>query len=274
MNDKPNNCLGCDAPTSKTYRWCPACHPVCADCGTDIDRRSLRCGPCTHEWKRRDPEYLRMRTEVMRAAHKRGAYDNRYTEEYRQRLSETSKAAWERGVYGEEWRLENSERTKRLWAEGVYDNKAPISDEVHRQHSVFMKQLWQDPEYQRKWKLSAKRRWADPEQHRKHSIAHGGDGIFNEDQKYPDEYYKIRVAIYKRDNHTCQLCYKAADIMHHIDRDKNNNDAYNLVALCRRCHPRVHGNIGLWTPFFHWRDKLGIPMGNGAWNPPCRWVTA
>lgn len=41
----------------------------------------------------------------------------------------------------------------------------------------------------------------------------------------------------------CELCTERASEIHHIDssfRGKRNDDANNLIALCRPCHENVH----------------------------------
>jgi len=53
---------------------------------------------------------------------------------------------------------------------------------------------------------------------------------------------KLKQQIRDRDNHICQECGlperligKKLDV-HHIDFDKYNNDASNLISLCKSCH--------------------------------------
>ena len=47
--------------------------------------------------------------------------------------------------------------------------------------------------------------------------------------------------IKKRDNYTCLNCRnKNKLIIHHIDENKQNNDEFNLVTLCRSCHIKYH----------------------------------
>jgi 5-methylcytosine-specific restriction endonuclease McrA len=60
----------------------------------------------------------------------------------------------------------------------------------------------------------------------------------------------------ERDRRCCRLCSKsdaengkALDV-HHIDYDKNNAALGNLIALCQRCHSRMHGGVASrreWT---------------------------
>ena len=40
----------------------------------------------------------------------------------------------------------------------------------------------------------------------------------------------------------CQICNCSSHKMHvhHLDQDHYNNDAFNLLPLCKDCHIRVH----------------------------------
>ena len=61
-------------------------------------------------------------------------------------------------------------------------------------------------------------------------------------EQYPKEFKLIKPMVRKRDNFTCQNCgikesdYKELLSVHHIDHDKQNNNLYNLISLCRNCH--------------------------------------
>lgn len=70
----------------------------------------------------------------------------------------------------------------------------------------------------------------------------------------------LRIGIFNEQNWKCALC----DIgksdskgkkfpLHHIDRNKNNNDRNNLIFLCNNCHGKVHGNI---ENFEKWKSIL------------------
>ena len=68
---------------------------------------------------------------------------------------------------------------------------------------------------------------------------------------------KIRV----RDSFVCQLCgvpelecNNRLDI-HHIDYDKKNCEANNLLSLCRSCNAKVNFNREYWTNYFQSKLK-------------------
>lgn len=52
----------------------------------------------------------------------------------------------------------------------------------------------------------------------------------------PSYYYRI-----KSDIKECELCKRSYDLhIHHIDRDRKNNNIDNLIKVCRRCHSVLH----------------------------------
>lgn len=62
-----------------------------------------------------------------------------------------------------------------------------------------------------------------------------------------DYFGGLRFKVLDRDGGNCQNCgqeYRPfTTIIHHIDKDKNNNVMENLVTLCRSCHNKVHGTF-------------------------------
>jgi len=52
---------------------------------------------------------------------------------------------------------------------------------------------------------------------------------------------KLKESIRKRDNYTCQICYKKGNTVHHIDYNKKNCIENNLITLCKSCHSRTNG---------------------------------
>lgn len=69
---------------------------------------------------------------------------------------------------------------------------------------------------------------------------------------YPQEFNEaLKEKIYKRDNYTCQICFKKESrLIHHIDYDKKNNVLLNLVALCKKCHGKTNHNRKEWINYF------------------------
>lgn len=64
-------------------------------------------------------------------------------------------------------------------------------------------------------------------------------------EPYPREFKEIREFVIKRDFERCVKCGIRRDEItqdldvHHIDGDRQNNKAQNLVTLCRSCHMEV-----------------------------------
>ena len=60
---------------------------------------------------------------------------------------------------------------------------------------------------------------------------------------------KIRHEIRRRARYRCQQCNVAQSTLrrqlnvHHIDQNKRNDAAQNLIALCASCHKRVHHRL-------------------------------
>lgn len=78
---------------------------------------------------------------------------------------------------------------------------------------------------------------------------------YNNDKRYKKySWVKLRKRIIARDNNECQWCkskgkVSKAEVVHHI-KEANEYphlfyDPDNLVSLCRNCHERHHGRLGL-----------------------------
>lgn len=67
-------------------------------------------------------------------------------------------------------------------------------------------------------------------------------------QNWPWIAYRKRI----ERNHTCQEChvnltgFPQFPHVHHLDRDKTNNDSNNLLLLCVLCHSRCEGHAHLY----------------------------
>lgn len=59
---------------------------------------------------------------------------------------------------------------------------------------------------------------------------------------YGLEFYDkaFKTEIRKAAGFTCALCGKNGYVIHHIDKDKKNNNPSNLLVLCPPDHARVH----------------------------------
>lgn len=96
---------------------------------------------------------------------------------------------------------------------------------------------------------------------------------------YPLDWIEISDRLKKRVGWQCERCRKRHDpsigytlTVHHLDNDKSNCEAWNLVALCQRCHLHVQGRVDLrqgWIfelpPWLRWRYKARLEwFGKGA----------
>ena len=74
-------------------------------------------------------------------------------------------------------------------------------------------------------------------------------------ERYPLAFNKeLRRRIRERDDYICQLCGALENgkthSIHHIDYDKNNNIATNLITLCLPCNSRVNMGRDGWQAYF------------------------
>ena len=68
---------------------------------------------------------------------------------------------------------------------------------------------------------------------------------------YPKNWPEIRQTILERAEHKCELCgaenyrphwktgSKVILTIAHVDQDRENNEEWNLLALCQRCHLKI-----------------------------------
>lgn len=87
---------------------------------------------------------------------------------------------------------------------------------------------------------------------------HLGEGKWPEDQyhgvqlkspapanEYPTNWTQISAALKAKRRNTCERCkyvgLAGALHVHHLNRDKTNNDPSNLQVLCAMCHGDDHG---------------------------------
>lgn len=68
---------------------------------------------------------------------------------------------------------------------------------------------------------------------------------------YPAKFFNIREDIRNRDGNKCVVCGSVYRIcVHHIDYNKKNCDALNLITLCNSCNIIVNKNREYWSYFF------------------------
>lgn len=73
---------------------------------------------------------------------------------------------------------------------------------------------------------------------------------YKREAAYPKNFRKIKPEILLRDK-CCQLCQSSISLeVHHINYDKKNCDADNLITLCKRCHTLTHYQRGFWEQLF------------------------
>lgn len=61
---------------------------------------------------------------------------------------------------------------------------------------------------------------------------------------------KLKEQIRKRDGHSCALCLADGNQVHHIDYNKKNCSADNLITLCRSCHSKTNTRRAYWKSLF------------------------
>lgn len=66
---------------------------------------------------------------------------------------------------------------------------------------------------------------------------------------YPENWPEIAERIKRKNNYRCEICKHEHDpgngyclTVHHLDRDPQNNEEYNLASACQRCHLRLEGH--------------------------------
>lgn len=55
-------------------------------------------------------------------------------------------------------------------------------------------------------------------------------------------------AIHARERHVCPICGAETILIHHLDMDRRNDVPNNVIAVCHKCHVRIHRNYNYWTP--------------------------
>lgn len=65
--------------------------------------------------------------------------------------------------------------------------------------------------------------------------------IYLSHHKVPPKTLSKKTAnnVMKKYDGLCAKCGGVAEEIHHIDRNKYNNDFFNLLPLCRKCHREI-----------------------------------
>lgn len=112
---------------------------TCKDCGKSIGRQAIRCNSCAAKYRWTRAEYRRKQRETSEKP------------ETRKRLSEQTKAAWDRGIFEDlfstaEIRQKRSRITSELWTTSEYRSAQAEAHKNpdYRQHQQEMiKQAWE-----------------------------------------------------------------------------------------------------------------------------------
>jgi len=92
---------------------------------------------------------------------------------------------------------------------------------------------------------------------------------------YPPNWTEISILIRRLAGDKCELCdvknrtehpvtkSKVVLTVHHCDFNPANNEVYNLLCLCQRCHVRMDKKYKMWK-----RGCLPkLPISMRRWNP-------
>lgn len=169
----------------------------------------------------------------------------KYTPEVRLKMSIKAKERWSNIEEKKKQSLRTSKSQKKLW-------KNPI----HRKRMILVrKQKWLDVDYKDKMCKIAKKAWRDNKRRinmsnrvskENHPFWQGGKS-FEEYGREFDNGFKEQIRF--RDNYRCKVCGcpqiengQQLDI-HHLDRNKKNNNINNLITICRSCHIKLHWKL-------------------------------
>ena len=140
-----------------------------------------------------------------------------------------------------------------IWNKGK--KLEPHSEETKRKISEANKGKTRTREVKRRISESLKGKQFSPNtEFKKGQIAWNyidGRSKLRSPDRYGDDWFQIRLLIYKRDNYQCQDCKitmneygKALDIHHKIPfLISFDNSLSNLITLCRKCHMKAEAKI-------------------------------
>ena len=116
--------------------------------------------------------------------------------------------------------------------ECLYQNKINKNREAyHKDPAVKKERIASAREYELRhprWKAKQLRKWRDKHKRKYQAL--------NNEKRFGGNWLKVM----DRDYWICQGCAKNAVLVHHVDKDKENNDMSNLTSLCRSCHAKLH----------------------------------
>jgi hypothetical protein len=164
------------------------------------------------------------------------------------------KVPWNKGLKGrkptikqiEYWKRMKNRKSVKYWL------GKKMSEEHKRKISEGNKGKIRSEETRKKMSDSSKGKKMSIEACRKMSIAKWRGGLSF--LPYSTDWTKTLRSIRERDHYTCQICkIEPAVDVHHIDYNKLNCDANNLITLCRKCHIKTNFNREKWTQYFYGR---------------------
>jgi len=79
-------------------------------------------------------------------------------------------------------------------------------------------------------------------------------------KKYSAFFFKVRSIIISIYDYKCQICQVESLILeiHHYDKDNQNDDPFNLIPLCSRCHKAVHRGIKFKRPILNFFQRISL----------------
>jgi len=100
--------------------------------------------------------------------------------------------------------------------------------------------------------IEHRRKIGEAKRGRNHPSWNGGSSF----EPYSTDWTEtLKESIRERDLYTCQVCgvvqadFDRAFDVHHIDYNKKNCNADNLITLCHKCHANTNFNRDSWTGY-------------------------
>jgi len=180
--------------------------------------------PCSEEHKRKIGEKLKGKpSKIKGRRYPKEEYPN-----FGMRGKHPSKGTKEKQIKS---RIEYFEDPKNREKQREAQNRPEVKARQIRIH----KELWQDPEYRKKWSGENSFSWRGGISFEPYSV---------------DWTETLRRSIRERDHYICQLCSKYGNTVHHIDYDKKNCNPTNLITLCGGCNSKVNSSREYWSEYF------------------------